>query len=398
MTAEAQDKASETFDYLLYRRGVRKKDISLLRMYSGDTVDPDLWEKQFRMTVFEREPYPYNMVLARLSAKFGWDKVPAKIAPRLRGISLRENSRTVFKLARCLKYFERLNAEKIGFVVLKGGALKLGLLDDAVRRMDDIDIRVTDSDYHRANEIAQSCGFKKAHTVDTAPHSADYEYDGEGILDIHRRTFKNNFLTKEPYEKLADGSEKVIKGRAEILVPDAENVFLQVLINGLDNLTANVEPNYNPFFIADLIDMKTRCTMNMEKLARLVYTYHLETKYSVAVRLMEHILPGFFAEEAELAGQLKVRKSDVKRWFHQAPRMIRLGERKEPRALPAKMCRSFLKNWLRADLIYLTNYSPAVRPWFFLRFLHQRFVMRRPEDLLALLRDYKRRHTDHVQT
>jgi len=382
---------SNLFANILCQRGVRNKDISLLKLYAGEQNDPDSWKKLFLQIDFEHEPYPFNMALSRLGAKYGWDFFPNDLIPRLKGISLKENSKTVYLLSKCLRLFVLLNEKQIDFVVLKDSALKLFWLKDVVRRLTDVDILVSEGDFACFSSLAPECRVKIQKGVIEGLSSAGYEICGEGLLDVHCHIYRNNIPIKDNFEFQMEDSVAIQKGNTKLFVPNVENVYLQLLINGMDKLVSTTSPYFDLFYIFDLIDLQNRYQIKYEKLIELVKDYNLHTKYLISVKFLDYVLPGYFSREISCSDELGIKERAWNKWKSQVEHMFYWKQKEQNTGMLGGISQSLRYYYTIANVLYLVDCPQYSRPYFFLKMLIYKYVLKSIGDIIVFFMNYYRR-------
>lgn len=378
--------SDEFYSRILLMRGVKKRDLSILRYYSGLNDNSAGLEKLFEGQLPQTQSVHEAVSLYKLGQKYGWKGIPEETSASYKSFCQRENLRTTWIVLQCMRFFKRLNEESIPFVVLKGGALKICYLDKLVRKMSDLDICVPDEYYNRCNEVAAEMGFERKVEDRTEQHSVDYLLDGQSLLDIHRRVYKSNVLRTEDWESLTMESRICINGGAQIQVPCLENVFLHILINGLDNLVVDIGDEYNPFFVIDLIELKQQYNLNYDRLAQLIKNFRLENKFCSAVKLMNAMLPDYFSDETLLAESLSQNTARTLLWQDQVLKLLSLGNKCTDTSFFSRLLWSVRYNWLFSCVMYLTEIPKHLRFWYFLKVLKVKYSVNSVSSALDVLK------------
>lgn len=215
---------------------LKQKDKQLLQMMFASHVTPEEKTAFFKDLDIEKEPMEFNLMLAHLCHRHGSQGIPTVIIPRIRGVA----RFYVFKNAALFSSFEHLgkifNKAGIPMLLLKGAAIKANYNPNACRCLGDIDFAVPKERLNEAVKIAESQGFQ---IISDALHSIDMkqsEINGTaGSIDIHHCLFKTS-NRRSIEDELADGASSIRFFGAEVWIPSAENLLLQLLENEFHDL------------------------------------------------------------------------------------------------------------------------------------------------------------------
>ena len=213
------------------------RDLQLLRLLFARQVTADEKVDFCKSLTIESEPMEFNLMLAHLCHRHGYQGVPAAIQPRIRGAA----RFYLFKNATLFSSFcavgRSLNRTGIPMLLLKGAAVKAAYDATANRCLTDIDFAVPKRLLQDAVRLAEEQGyriFNKSH------HSIDMKRSDDGRIDIHHRLFKSS-NSRCIEEELADGAREIEAFGVTAWVSSPENLLTQLLENEFVNLCTTNE-------------------------------------------------------------------------------------------------------------------------------------------------------------
>ena len=282
-------------------------------------------------------------MLSRLGARFGWKNVPRELIPRLQGVRRRMVLKNASLMADALDLFRIFADHGIQVLAVKGGGLRFGLLPQIPQRMKDIDVMVPEARYHECIQLAVDAGYQ---VPGHAMHSADIRKNGESLVDLHYRMFKDNAQKNENTELILSHAIHIQKNGLELLVPCPEDMFIHIAVNALENFAAG--SSKGPLsWLADCIDLSEKYPLDTEMILRHAEAYEVSTQFAIAVHLMQRFLPKTFAP---LYGKTaEVSDKSVKR-LQQMMDFPRL-KKAEMHALPIVKRMLYLTEMSRVDYI-----------------------------------------------
>ena len=212
------------------------QDEQLLQMLFASHILPEEKMAFFNDLDIEKEPMEFNLMLAHLCSRHGYQNIPAALMPRIRGVA----RFYLFKNATLFSSFRRLgktlNQASIPLMLLKGAAIKANYDLNSSRCLVDIDFAVPKERLHDVVKIAQNQGY---HLIQNALHAVNMKqceiHGAGGSIDIHHCLFKTS-NKRSFHEELADGAKLIQFFGTEVWVPSSENLLLHLLENEFYNL------------------------------------------------------------------------------------------------------------------------------------------------------------------
>lgn len=282
---------------LLDHSAVTQKETQLIRLYATREQDQSAWEAFFSDIELDDEGFPFNYMLSRLGARFGWHGVPKRLVPRLQGVRRVFQVKNVALMARALKLMGVIQDQGIPMLVMRGGALRMGLLPDVPQKMADIDIVVPPESFARCREALVDHGYD---VTGFWSHSVDIDVAGEHCADLHWCMFKGNVHSGEPTSLIASRGTKVTKQGVTFAIPSAEDVFLNIVTNAAANFIMRQCGKGPISWMADCVDLAERHEVSFVTVVDHAREYGVLDHLGVGVALMRYFLPDAFPELYEL--------------------------------------------------------------------------------------------------
>lgn len=284
---------------VIKKSDIREKDLMLVSLYTNENSTKDTWVQFNNIIDFENEPYCFNCALSSLGAKYDWQYLHKDITPRLTGVRRLLAAKNAVLISRVFRYLQVLNENHIPFLIIKGGALRLGILSDIPRKICDIDIVVYPKDFDRCKSIAVKLGYEIS-GGDEAIHSVDYFYNDEHAFDLHPFVYKrSNGLIKntEDIEDIFNNAYEIRKTGVKILLPNYEDLFLIIAVNIAGNFISGIENQENLFKLLDLYEISKRCdTLSFFEVEKRAKKYHIENHLYLAAGFVNAVMPGSIRE------------------------------------------------------------------------------------------------------
>ena len=287
------ESTSRTVAMLCREIGISEKETELIRLYAEREQDPARWEEYFSDVDISTEDFPLNWMLARLGARFGWQCVPERLTPRLKGVRKYFLVRNVSLMARAGKVMRVLQDAGVPMLAVKGGAMRLGLLPDVPQKMADVDIVVPKERFGECRELLAAQGFGVegywSHSVDVS--------DAQGnCVDLHWCVFKSNMHADEPTRLIAERGSLVTSHGVSAYVPSPEDAFLKTVANAADNFVL-IQNGKGPIsWIADCIDLSERYDLSYRAIVDHAVEYRALPGLRLGLALARHIVPGVFPQ------------------------------------------------------------------------------------------------------
>lgn len=181
----------------------------------------------------EAAPIQSVMLMAYLMQSRPDLAFPAAITPRLGGVLRFCRFQNLKRFAHLSRFGGELNRQKIPFVVLKGGAMKV-YRPDFPRWMGDIDLLVREQDFDRAEQAGIDLGYypvRVRHSTDLHP-SGDLK---EGLLDLHKYLEMNTGKEMAYSGLLLQRSSPCTMFTVQGLLPVPEDMVFISLVNLFKN-------------------------------------------------------------------------------------------------------------------------------------------------------------------
>lgn len=291
--------ANRTVAMLCREMGVTQQETQLIRLYAAREQNPKAWEELYRSITMETADFPLNYMLARLAARFDWNCVPEDLVPRLKGVRKYFLVRNVALLSRATKVLAALAEAGVPLLVVKGGALRMGLLPDIPQKMADVDVVVPKERFDECRELLAERGFGVegywSHSVDVS--------DAQGnCVDVHWCVFKNNMHGEEPTQLIVERGTQVTSHGVTVSVPSPEDAFLKTVANAADNFIL-VQNGKGPIsWLADCIDLSECYELSYPDVVDHALEYGALPELRLGLALARHLVPGIFPELEELVG------------------------------------------------------------------------------------------------
>ena len=219
---------------LRIRMRLESRDARLLQLLFSSQVSSDEKADFFESLNIEKESMEFNLMLAHLCYRHGYQGISSAIEPRIRGAA----RFYLFKNATLFSSFSdlgrSLNKADIPILLLKGAALKAAYDASASRCLTDIDFAVPGHLLQNAVKLAERQGYRISNETH---HSIDMKQAGlnSGSIDIHYRLFKTcNSRCIE--DELREGARQIQAFGVNVWVSSPENLFVQLLENEFFNL------------------------------------------------------------------------------------------------------------------------------------------------------------------
>ena len=276
---------------LRIRMQLEARDARLLQLLFSSQVSSDEKANFFKSLRIEKESMEFNLMLAHLCHRHGYQGIPSGVEPLIRGAA----RFYLFKNAALFSSFrplgQSLNAAGIPMLLLKGAAVKAAYDTASCRCLTDIDFAVPKQLLQDAIKLAKQQDYR---VFNETHHSIDMKQPGlhRGSIDIHYRLFKTchgGCIEDE----LADGAKQIHAFGVDAWVSSPERLLFQLLENAFFNLCMTSENRRHFKWIYDCgMVLSSAPAFDWARVVKAAEKHHLDG----AIRSMLLILTDYFPQ------------------------------------------------------------------------------------------------------
>lgn len=293
---ELQGKIARLNELLPKNSKLCEKESMLIKAYANAHLTKEETEKLFSLVDFEHEDYFFSYMQSRFCAQSGFELVPEKLVPRIKGLSKRLNMANALKLSAFISFTRLCNEQGLTPMAIEDVALHYGALSFTIRHINSVELLFKKEDFEKAVFIAKQAGYSiKKSVYNRIVISKEGE---ESIILTH--SYSPNEYMLNPNANVWQGAETVENSGAKFFIPRREFCALTVIENFFYALYSNANSAFLLPFYADCIDILSSLSIEQKRnIITLAEEIGLSSQLIMVLALLENEVPMAFGEPFE---------------------------------------------------------------------------------------------------